>query len=244
MSTNSTPKESFTLEEVLCLEARARGDQLTDDQISRLVALTDSGDSLLIRTMALRVLAQVKKASWRDSIIGSLVRHMADSYPEISMEAAQGLATVGAEFEEVARHDPLGWYTGERHAADPFVSYAMELEEVRTLQSKAEAHQVNDSEIQRLIVLSNFPQFYLVRVKALSALWYVSDPQWRQQVIGVLADRLGDPHHLVRIYAVSGLAKHNARERVPDLLSLLKGSHPGELRIVRKALAKLSGQIP
>ena len=80
-----------------------------------------------------------------------------------------------------------------------------------------------------------------MRVRALSGLWYVTNPEWREELVDLMQNCLRDPHHNVRIYALGGLVKLNAREKVPELRALLSGASRDEQRFIARAIEKLEG---
>jgi hypothetical protein len=89
---------------------------------------------------------------------------------------------------------------------------------VKTLQLKAEARRrLSDSEMTRLndLACNNNPY---IAAKALSALWYVGGTGQEERAAQIARDKLSSKHPLVRLYALSTLA----RLKAPDAMQIAR----------------------
>ncbi len=82
-----------------------------------------------------------------------------------------------------------------------------------------------------------------VRIWALCALAFASDPQQRKEAIWLARERLKDSEWVVREYAIWALGKLGAKEAVPDILPFLNDPRPGVREEARKALNRLGYQV-
>jgi len=94
--------------------------------------------------------------------------------------------------------------------------------------------------LRRAIVDSN----KYIRVVAISALEEAKhDPKQREEAVKLIVPLLKDSEWIVRSYAVTALARLNARETVFQILPLLNDPKPEVREDARKALEKLGYQV-
>jgi hypothetical protein len=82
-----------------------------------------------------------------------------------------------------------------------------------------------------------------VRVRALSVLYYVRNPQQRREAIQIALERLKDTEWVVRNYALRVLAAQQAKECVPQILPLLNDPQPETREQAKKTLRKLGYKV-
>lgn len=124
------------------------------------------------------------------------------------------------------------------------VRYCKEFERVRLLQNLLAERPYNQGEIEELLRLSRFEDYWIIQLRAITALWFVKDDRWRVQIIDSMVLGLKSPMPSVRAYAATGLSKHGAKESIPALLECLRSvTNAEEERAVRRALEKLGNQI-
>jgi hypothetical protein len=123
------------------------------------------------------------------------------------------------------------------------VKYSNEYQRVRYLQSLLAERPYNQAEIEELLQLARFEVFWVIQLRALTALWFVKEDQWRPQIIDSMLLGLKSPMSSVRAYAATGLSKHRATESIPLLLDCLQFVTSDEEELaVRRALEKLGHQ--
>lgn len=84
---------------------------------------------------------------------------------------------------------------------------------------------------------------WAIRVRALTALFPVRDPQQRLEAIKISLERLKDPEWVVRNYAMRVLATQGAKECIPQILPLLNDPQPEVREEAKKTLQKLGYQV-
>lgn len=82
-----------------------------------------------------------------------------------------------------------------------------------------------------------------IRVRAVTAFFWISDPQQRKEAIQLLRERLKDPEWVVRSYALHALARLGAKETITDILPLLNDPHPDVRNWAQIALKRLGYQM-
>jgi hypothetical protein len=134
----------------------------------------------------------------------------------------------------------------EEQDSDTFEApYAEEFQRVNALQKVLAERPFRDDEIDELIRLSRFEAFPAIQVRALTALWYVTDLRWSDQILHSMRAGLKSPMPSVRAYAASGLARQGAAETVPEILICLRSvTNTAEEKSLRNALKKLGYRLP
>jgi len=82
-----------------------------------------------------------------------------------------------------------------------------------------------------------------VRVRALSVLYHVRNPQQRREAIQTALQRLKDHEWVVRNYALRVLAAQQAKEFVPQILPLLNDPQPEVRQEAKKTLQQLGYKV-
>jgi HEAT repeat protein len=82
-----------------------------------------------------------------------------------------------------------------------------------------------------------------VRVRALSVLYYVRNPQQRREAIQIALERLKDPEWVVRNYALRVLAAQQAKECVSQILPLLNDPRPETREEAKKTIQQLGYKV-
>jgi len=99
------------------------------------------------------------------------------------------------------------------------------------------AKPLSEQELQLLRKLSQDP-LWIVRGDAVIAISFVSSHQ-RKELVGIVIERLKDPHPYVREMALIALARMEAKEAVPHMLNLLNDPDNEVRQTARKALSSL-----
>jgi len=82
-----------------------------------------------------------------------------------------------------------------------------------------------------------------VRVRALSVLYHIRNPQQRHEAIQIALERLKDPEWVVRNYALRVLAAQQAKECIPQILPLLNDPQPETREQAKKTLEQLGYNV-
>ncbi len=96
---------------------------------------------------------------------------------------------------------------------------------------------LSEQELQLLRKLSQDP-LWIVRGDAMIAISFLP-PHQRKEMVGIVIERLKDPHPYVRDMALIALAQMKAKDAVPHILPLLNDPDDKVRQTARKALSSL-----
>ena len=99
------------------------------------------------------------------------------------------------------------------------------------------ANPLSEQELQLLRKLAQDP-LWIVRGDAVTAISFLP-PRQRKEMVGIVIERLKDPHPYVRDMALIALARMKAKEAVPHMLNLLNDPDNEVRQTARKALSSL-----
>ncbi len=96
---------------------------------------------------------------------------------------------------------------------------------------------LSERELQLLRKLSQDP-LWIIRGDAVIAISFLP-PHQRKEMVGIVIERLKDPHPYVRDMALIALARMKAKEAVPHIMPLLNDPDDRVRQTARKALSSL-----
>jgi hypothetical protein len=143
------------------------------------------------------------------------------------------------------KHDDSLSSAKNAREGSPMRTHAEAYDEVYALALKVEQSGSDLPTIERLLVLSRYTAYEMVRVFACSALGMSKNPpEQRDRIVARLVECLRDPEGAVQLTACFALAEQDAKHKASDIVPLLDSRNENVRKAAKRSLEKLGVAVP